>query len=92
MPLGPFRSDGEDLLAYETILLHPWNYGGLAGVSDRSWVFKDEDARRTLAEFFRSQIRGIPARMASEAFYAVVGAANSLDLLVALDEPDRPVG
>jgi hypothetical protein len=74
-PLGPFRSDGEDLLAYERVLLHPHDKALFAGVSDTPIAVADVEPEK-LNEWhqtLREVLDGRPKLLTERSFY---GLAN----------------
>jgi hypothetical protein len=78
--LGPFERNDEDLLAYETVLLHPFAPNLYEQVSDVPWAFNDEiadEVREEWEEMFRNVMRGIPARFWTDTFYVLAEAASS---------------
>jgi hypothetical protein len=67
--------EGEDILACEFVLLHPYDTDQLimAGVSDKAWAFNDEideDVSRYWEERFSKRLQGLPHRLSNEVFYA----------------------
>lgn len=77
--LRAFRSDGEDLLAWEQVMLHPFNRQIMPGVSDRPWVFNREldpqhwDRYVTRA---RDSLGGEPSVFVGDIFYAFLAGAE----------------
>jgi hypothetical protein len=77
--LRAFRSDGEDLLAWEQVLLHPFNRQIMPGFSDRPWVFNREldpqhwDRYVTRA---RDSLGGEPSVFVGDVFYAFLAGTE----------------
>ena len=78
--LGPFEPNGEDILAFELVLLHPFVPDLSKGVSDTAWAFNDQVAdgiREKWEGRFRKQLKGIPVKLGSDIFYSL--AENATD-------------
>lgn len=77
--LRAFRSDGEDLLAWEQVLLHPFNRQIMPGFSDKPWVFNREldpqhwDRYVTRA---RDSLGGEPSVFVGDVFYAFLAGTE----------------
>lgn len=77
--LRAFQSDGEDLLAWEQVLLHPFNRQIMPGFSDRPWVFNREldpqhwDRYVTRA---RDSLGGEPSVFVGDTFYAFLAGTE----------------
>jgi CHAT domain len=77
--LRAFQSDGEDLLAWEQVLLHPFNRQIMPGFSDRPWVFNREldppywDRYVTRA---RNSLGGEPSVFVGDTFYAFLAGTE----------------
>ena len=79
MPLRPFQADGEDLLAYEQVMLHPFNPGAREGVSNRPWVLNRSLDRAVWDDYVneaRSELRGWPSVFTDGALYRFLGMAR----------------
>ena len=79
MPLRPFQSDGEDLLAYEQVMLHPFNPEARRGISNRPWVFNRSLARpdwNGYVDEARGQLRGWPSVFTDGTLYNFLGVAR----------------
>jgi hypothetical protein len=88
--LEPFRSDGEDMLAYERVLLHPFNKELYAPVSERPWALNsevDETLQAKWTDRFRRRLAGLPIKFArSDVLYAL--AEDAKDDLFVIDADD----
>jgi hypothetical protein len=88
MALEPFKGNGEDLLAYELVLLNP--YKDLAdGIADRAWAFNsdiDPDVRERWQGIFRKRLRGLPDQLGSEVLYVLTELAQSDGFVVEADD------
>jgi hypothetical protein len=79
MRLRPFQADGEDLLAYEQVMLHPFNPGAREGVSNRPWVFNRSLDRAVWNDYVneaRSELGGWPSVFTDGALYRFLGMAR----------------
>jgi hypothetical protein len=87
--LGPFAENGEDLLAYELVLLHPFAPALWEGVSGVGWAFNDDvedDVRARWEKRFRRAVKGIPQRFNSEGFYIVAESAHDQQFTIEADD------
>jgi hypothetical protein len=83
-------SDGEDLLAYEQVLLHPFG-PVLPRFSDQRWVFDfdvDEDVVRESVEAFQDVIAGAPGKLGEREFYVLARMAKASGFVVAAGDED----
>jgi hypothetical protein len=90
--LTGFLEDGEDLMAYELVLLNPFNPGLLPGLSDRSWAFNpgaEEELRARWVSRFRRNLGGVPSALTDRVLYALVDAARDADFVVEADDEIR---
>jgi hypothetical protein len=79
MPLRPFRADGEDLLAYEQVMLHPFNPGAHEDVSNRPWVFNRSLDRAVWNDYVsaaRSELGGWPSVFIDGTLYRFLRVAR----------------
>jgi hypothetical protein len=77
--LRAFQSDGEDLLAWEQVMLHPFNRMVSPGVSDRPWVFNRELDPQHWDRFVaraRHSLGGEPSVFVGDIFYAFLAGAE----------------
>ena len=87
--LTPFRTDGEDLLAYERVLLHPYNEALLEDFSNRSHVVVDGAAENVVEQAqkgFRDGLRGQPAALGQPMLYVLARFASALGYLQPADD------
>jgi hypothetical protein len=87
--LGPFREDGEDMMAYELVLLTP-SFNPEPG--QRSWVRNldvTESDRVTWEARFRKYLRGMPSALTGDSFNMLVEFASEQQFLVEADDEDR---
>ena len=77
LPIGLFRQDGEDLLAYERVLLHPYGSKLLQGYSDRAIAAAeaDTDKVRDCQEMFRDTLGGRPHTLGDQMLYGLAKKA-----------------
>jgi hypothetical protein len=62
--LAPFKEDGEDMLAYQRVLLHPQNSPGADRVIPMAFNDDaDEDVKAGFCKEFRAELRGIPEHL-----------------------------
>jgi hypothetical protein len=89
--LNAFREDGEDVLAYERVLLHPFNPNLMPQVSDRAWVVSPE-ADVALVEYWRGVFRllleGWPKSLTDRVLYKSVRMARDANCLREADDED----
>lgn len=81
---------GEDLLAYQQVLLHPFG-PVLPKFSDLRWVFHfnvDESLVRESLEAFEDVIAGAPAELATRQFYGLMRVAKASGFVVAAGDED----
>jgi len=78
LPLTRFRDDGEDLLAYERVLLHPHDKALLEGVSDKPIAVSDKvDAGLDRWHLtFRRILKGRPTALSEADLYALADQAK----------------
>lgn len=85
--LAPFdRATGEDLLAYEQVMLHPFLGDKVAGITDRPWAFNrdiDENRRVSLAEDWHAEMAGLPIRFTENIFSTMIRVCRTGGLVVA---------
>jgi hypothetical protein len=89
LKLGPFRDDGEDLLAYERVLLHPFNKTLLEKFSDRPHVVVDGAAESVVERVqmdLRAGLRGQPAVLSQTIFFVLARMATTLGYLQPADD------
>ena len=87
--LRAFQSDGEDLLAWEQVMLHPFNRLANPGVSDRPWVFNRELDPQHWDRFVtraRHSLGGEPSVFVRDIFYAFLAGAELGGFLKAADD------
>jgi CHAT domain len=87
--LRPFQDTGEDLLAYELVLLNPFADDLLPGVSGIGWAFNDdvEDEVRTRWEGrFRRTVKGIPQRLNTDVFYLLADTGKDAGFTIEADD------
>jgi hypothetical protein len=81
--LAPFSENGEDLLAYELVLLNP-------EPGEVGWAFNDDVAdnvRTAWEETYRSKIRGIPRMLNSGEFWIIADLGQHVGFTIkATDE------
>lgn len=90
MPLRPFEANGEDLLAYELVLLHPYKNLG-DEVSGKAWAFDDEAPAAVRDKYvgsFRRRLKGLPENLGSDVFYTIVEFAMDERFIVSADDED----
>jgi hypothetical protein len=90
-PLNVFRPDGEDLLAYERVLLHPFNLKLLPNFSDRPWaVAADADPAmvNTWRDNFRDLLEGRPKNLTERILYVGVKLASAANYLREANDED----
>lgn len=87
--LRAFQSDGEDLLAWEQVMLHPFNLNLMPGVSDRPWVFNRELAPEYWDRYVaraRNSLGGEPSVFVGDTFYAFLAGAEPGGFLKEADD------
>jgi hypothetical protein len=90
--LTGFLEDGEDMMAYELVLLNPFKPDLLPGLSDRSWAFNPEaedELRARWVSRFRRNLGGMPSALTDKVLYALVDAARDADFVVEADDEIR---
>jgi hypothetical protein len=77
LPLEPFRPDGEDMLAYERVLLHPFDRTLLEGYSDRPIAVADVESEKLdeWYETFRIVLGGRPKSLTERGLYGLAKKA-----------------
>lgn len=91
-PLRAFQPDGEDLMAYELVLLHPVDGRMIPQRAERSWAFNPTATaavREKWVAKFRSYLRGRPIALTGEMMTVLVDLAWGDDFLVAADDEKR---
>jgi hypothetical protein len=91
-PLRPFKPDGEDLLAYEQVMLHPWNPEARTGISNKPWVFNRSLDRPLWDDYVdeaRGQLRGWPSVFTDGTLYRLIGLARIGPAPFVKDADDR---
>ena len=89
--LNALRADGEDLLAYERVLLHPFNPNLLPNVSDRAWaVAGDADAALVTMwrDNFRLLLQGRPKNLTDRILYVSAQIASTANYLREANDED----
>jgi hypothetical protein len=100
--LRPFQDNGEDLLAYEQVMLHPFNPGVYPRVSDRAWVFNRElrkptgqaEASSLWDEYVthaRESLQGRPSIFTERLFYIVLKSLSFGDRPFVMPAEDEAV-
>ena len=90
--LGPFSSNGEDMLAYELVLLHPLEDQRMPifeGISDKPWAFNDEVEKPLREEWeghYRRRLMGMPANLATDDFYDLIAISKTANFTVSADD------
>jgi CHAT domain-containing protein len=91
-PLGPFRDDGEDMLACQAVLLNPPAPKSMPGVTDKAYAVNDEvdETVRSKYEFlFRQALKGIPVRYEQRELFLLAAAAQPANYTVEADDEAR---
>jgi CHAT domain len=94
MPLKPFQQkNGEDILAYERILLHPFNEKLMPGISNKRWVFNDtakDNVVESVHDLFHDLLQGIPEEITptKSTIYAIAKIAVRLKYLIEANDED----
>jgi hypothetical protein len=83
-------AEGEDMLAYAQVLLHPFDEDRLPGFSDKPWTFDyrgvDQQIVQRYEHRLRKWLKGIPAGFLDSAFFLIVESAVDDHFLVAADD------
>lgn len=90
--LKPFQENGEDMLAYERVLLHPFRRNAVPSVLDKSWVFNESLSKDEIEKcqlMFRSFLKGIPQSFMEDNFCAVAKVAGAYKYLIEADDNDQ---
>jgi hypothetical protein len=88
LELKPFPFNGEDMLAYERVLLYPSEQRRdiLPGVSDIPWAVNDQVSQGIITGcqvMFRGQLKGIPGLFAEgDRIYTLADAARHFSYLI----------
>lgn len=91
-PLRVFQPDGEDLMAYELVLLHPVEGRLVQGRVERSWAFNPaatSELRQRWINKFRSYLGGRPIALTDKMLTTLVDFACDEAFLVAADDEKR---
>jgi hypothetical protein len=91
-PLRAFQPDGEDLMAYEMVLLHPVDGRIVPERAERSWAFNPivtAVVRDKWVAKFRSYLRGRPVALTGDMMTILVDLAWGDEFLVAADDEKR---
>lgn len=91
-PLYAFQPDGEDLMAYGLVLLHPVEGRVVQGRAERSWAFNPAataELREKWVGGFRRNLGGRPIRLTSEVMTTLVDMACEDAFLLAADDEKR---
>jgi hypothetical protein len=81
LPLQAFRNDGEDMLAYGWLILHPFKPTLLPGVSNVPLVVRDdagEDLESLYQDLIRAALKGIPGVFAEGTWLYMI-SKNALE-------------
>jgi hypothetical protein len=80
---------GEDMLAYEQVLLHPFEKDIYEGVSDKPWAF-DYNVPSKIVELheqrFRRRLKKIPEDFSRDIFFVFAEAAIDDGFLIPADD------
>lgn len=80
--------EGEDMLAYEQVLLHPFG-PVVPDFSEVPWAFDFDVGKKVVAkvtETFRKRIGGSPSKLGTEDFYGLAMMATSSDFVVRAED------
>jgi hypothetical protein len=90
--LRDFQPDGEDLMAYALVLLHPVEGRIVPQRAERSWAFNPTataEVRKKWVAKFRSYLGGRPLALTGDMMTLLVDFACGEDFLVAADDEKR---
>jgi hypothetical protein len=90
--LRAFQPNGEDLMAYELVLLHPVEGRVIQGRAERSWAFNPAatgELRERWVSNFRRHVGGRPISLTSDVMTVLVDIACGDAFLVAADDEKR---
>jgi CHAT domain len=88
--LKPFDSEGEDMLAYELVLLNPFRSSG-DELTRKPWIFnRDPEKWAKSAGYARTFLEGRPQLFNDVIFDKFVRAGVDLDILTQADDDIRP--
>ena len=90
-PLDAFQP-GEDLMAYEMVLLHPVEGRVVLGRAERSWAFNPAataELREKWVGKFRKHVGGRPVKLIGDVMTALVDIACDDAFLLAADDENR---
>jgi hypothetical protein len=92
LPVLPWRNDGEDMLAYEHVLMNPWRKHDPDGIVNTPWAFNDEAnerIRNIFEKMFRSFLEGSPNVVyTGGALKSITKLAADEDFVVEADDAD----
>jgi hypothetical protein len=90
-PLLDFNDDGEDMLAYELVMLNPWRSGGDEQLRQR-WIFNRTPGAVDPAEHAKIALKGKPAHFVDSNYewFVVYGVLHNM--LIEANDGDVPVG
>jgi hypothetical protein len=90
MALKPFAPGGEDMLAYEQILLHPFR-SEPRDVADRPWAFADvgPEVERTWEERFHNYLEGKPGKFVKNDYLYILADWGTKEQFV-IEADDEP--
>jgi hypothetical protein len=90
--LAPFdRATGEDLFAYEQVMLHPFLGDKEAGITNVAWAFNreiDDSSRALLAEDWHAVMAGLPIRFTEGPFRILIRVCRTGRLVVSANDED----
>jgi len=87
--LRPFRPDGEDLLAYQQVMLHPFNLNRMPGFSDLPWIFNRDLAPALWDQHVKATrliLKGEPSVFLKDVFYHFLVMSQAAGFVRAADD------
>jgi CHAT domain len=86
-----FNEDGEDMLAYELVLLNPWRSGGDEQLRQR-WIFDRTNGQAGPAKHARIALKGKPAHFVDHHYELFINYGVLYNVLADANDGDTPVG
>lgn len=85
-------AEGEDMLAYSQVLLHPFDKDLNPGYSGKAWTFDyrgvDEQIIHRYEQRLRKWVKGLPAGFSDSTFFVIIESAIDDRFVVTADDED----
>jgi hypothetical protein len=87
MKLEPLKRNGEDFLAFERVLLHPFRER--PPIATKAWVINwSKEALADIEGLLKDHLQGIPCNFGGDMVYAYAQAATRSNVILSADDTD----